>query len=127
MVFMKLRIKELAAERGVKLQAVAKAIGIKHNTLSSIIKTGRTTTERIEALCAYFDISIDELVVLDGEYLNLQPITKGENPKAPAKGHLTKNVSLDVKTIFDSIAILPPKKQKPLIEAMQKMVEAAFS
>jgi DNA-binding Xre family transcriptional regulator len=119
LINVKLRVKELAARKGVTLQEVAEAIGIKQNTLSTMIKTGRTSTKRIEALCAYFNITPNELIILDDEAY------EENSPRLP-KGHLTKNVSLDVNTIFDSIATLPPRKQKLLIEAMQKMVEAAF-
>jgi DNA-binding Xre family transcriptional regulator len=133
-IFMKLRIKELAVKKGVKLQEVAKAIGVKHNTLSNMIKRGRTTTERIEALCSYFGVSPNELIAFDDEYYEENsPPQSGESLELAKdhttafKGLLTRNsVSLDVKALFESIYSVPPRKQKPLIEAMQKMVEAAF-
>jgi DNA-binding Xre family transcriptional regulator len=131
---MKLRIKELAAKKGVRLQEVAKAIGVKHSSLSSMIKTGNTTSKRIKSLCLYFGVSPNELIAFDDEYYEENsPPQSGESPELAKdhatafKGLLTRNsVSLDVKALFESIYSAPERKQKPLIEAMQKMVEAAL-
>ena len=107
---MRLRIKELALEKGVQLQKVAKAIGVKESTLSNMIRTGRTTTERLDALCGYFNVTLDELVNNNNE-----------------RGFLRKrkeDISLDIQTLFNDISKLPSTKQQPLIEAVQKMVDA---
>lgn len=119
---MKLKIKELAAEKGVELQEVAKAIGVRPSAISNMIKTGRTTAEKMEALCLYFGVSPNELIVLDDEDCE-------KSYSSYPKGFLTKkfsDVGFDVNTILENISALPPRKQKPLIEAMQKMVEVAL-
>jgi len=117
---MKLRIKELAAKKGVELQEVAKAIGVKPSSISTMIKTGRTTAERIEALCLYFGVSPNELIAFDDED------SEEKSPLFPKGIPMKDSVRLDVLTILEHLSDLPSKKQKPLIEAMQKMVEVAL-
>ena len=60
---------------------------------------------------------VQPLVDLDG---------KGKNVFLFHEADQKNNDSLNVKTILENISALPPKKQKPLVEAVQKMIEAAF-
>lgn len=59
-----LRIKSLCDERGIKLSALAAAIGIRSSVFTEL-KMGRTkqlSAKTLRAIAEYFDISVDSLM-----------------------------------------------------------------
>lgn len=55
---------EFREERRVRLEDISDATGIHRTTLSKISRTQgyNTTTDNVDALCKFFDCSIDQLV-----------------------------------------------------------------
>lgn len=58
-----LRVKEIAKEKGLKIEDVAKRMGIKAPALSRIINGSNTTTETLQRIAEALDVDIRELFV----------------------------------------------------------------
>jgi len=127
---LRLRIKELAAKKGVKLKDVASAIGVTQTTLSKLT-TGKcgTTTDRLEKLCSYFECEPSELI----EYVPYSEVEeKGEVEEYNSLKVDTDNASIirtmkveinRLSSILDKLEKLPSKKRIAMTECFNQILE----
>jgi putative transcriptional regulator len=118
----RIRIKELAARKGVLLKDVAEAIGITQAALSSIM-TGRsgTTTSRLERLCRYFECELLELI----EYV---PEDEEEQSQRTSKTY-NKNraVRNELSSMLRKLERLPKNKQRTVTKSINQILEAVVN
>jgi putative transcriptional regulator len=123
----RLRIKELAAKKGVRLKDVASAIGVTSTTLSKLT-TGKsgTTTDRLEQLCSYFECEPYELI----EYLPYDEVEESEKSLKADENDISiiRTMKVEVNklsSILDKLEKLPPKKRLAMTECFNHILETA--